>query len=247
MDNETRKISTKIWRPVVDKLTRKLDKACLRRDAFLEKVLEVEIPYLDAEVAIPNSESAQQFIVERLDFLDRKLVSLALPATLIDQLADVCKRKRIVRDAFFNRVFLLLAASPKTIDRIFFPGDAETWRQEVWRELKHDGPFFQNVFYPLQQEVDPFWPIRTGLELYGEEDDLVEHQVPGIEQPIKVKKDLKDRLSLPERVYTVTLTNKTFSDADLYGLNCYLADWEIPGHPAEIQYQKELDEILDSF
>ena len=245
MASEKRKISTKIWRPVVDKLTRKLNKACLRRDAFLERVLDVELPYLDNEVALPNSEQAQNFIAERLDHLDRKLVSLALRIDLIERLESICGRKRIVRDAFFNRLFLLLAAPPGIIDKIFFNLDSDDWRTEVWSELKHDGPFFQNVFYPLEQEIDPFWSIRAGLELHCKESDLLDYKNPDTGESVKVVKLFnEDRVTLPSRVYTVVLSDKEFGDADLYGLNCYLPDWHISGHPAESKFRKDLDKLL---
>jgi hypothetical protein len=246
MAADTRKISTKIWRPVVDKLTRKLEKACLRRDAFLERVLEVELPYLDEEVVIPNEEVARRFVAERLDQLDRKLVSLSLPSELVSRLDELCERKRIVRDAFFNRLFFLLAAPRPVIDRIFFL-TVPDWRTEVWSERKHEGPFFQNVFYPLEPDVDPFWPIRTGLELLSDDSDLVEISEPASGKQVKVRMDRSGRRSLPDRVYTIVFDNEAFKDADLFGLNCHVPVWRIPGHPEQLTYRKELDELLGDF
>lgn len=245
MKLQRRKISTKVWRPVINKLNRKLDKACLRRDAYLECVLEVELPHLDAEVALPNSEAARNFVSERLDQLDRKLVSLSLQTELVQRLDHICERKCIIRDAFFNRLFFLLAASPKVIDRLFYPLDSDHWRTEVWSERKHDGPFFQNIFYPLEPDIDPFWAIRTGLEVYEQEKDLVDHKDPGAGQTVQVKKVSSDRLELPNRVYTVAFDDKAFKNTDLFGLNTYLHDWQIPGHPTELKFQAELDELLE--
>ena len=36
-------ISVRIWRPILEKLEAKLEAACLRRDAYLRRVLELEI------------------------------------------------------------------------------------------------------------------------------------------------------------------------------------------------------------
>ncbi len=77
----------------------------------------------DCEVSIPNSQASDDFVFEQLDTLDRKLVSLALPSELTSRLNEVCARKRIVRDAFFNRLFLLQCASPRLVDALLF-GDA---------------------------------------------------------------------------------------------------------------------------
>lgn len=247
MKDQRRKISAKVWRPVIDKLNRKLDRACLRRDAYLEQVLALEIPLLDAELPIANSAEARRFISERLDELDRKLVSFALRVDLVEQLDDICARKGIVRDAFFNRLLFILASPKSVIDRIFFTLDTDQrWRTDVWSEYKHDGPFFQNVFYPLEQEIDPFWPIRAGLEMCGEEDGLIDHTDMASGQTYKIKRLNDYGITLPERLYTVTFDNETFKDADLFGLNCYLPDWQIPKHPAQVKFRKHLDELLES-
>lgn len=162
---QVRKISVKIWRPIISKLDSKIDAACLRRDAYLAKVLEGELVHLDREVCLPNSQAAHDHVFGELDKLDRKLVSLALPCAVAERLTEICSRKRIVRDAFFNRLFLLLAANPQTIDALFFSSWDEDWRGAVWTEYKHEGPFFQNGFYPLEAAVDPFWAMRCALEL----------------------------------------------------------------------------------
>lgn len=245
MKTERKKISTKIWRPIINKLNRKLDRACLRRDAFLERVLDSELEFLDSEISVPNSEAARNFTFESLDHLDRKLVSLAIRTELVERLDDICERKLIVRDAFFNRLFFLLAAPSKAIDRLFFPLDSDRWRNDVWSERKHDGPFFQNIFYPLEQDVDPFWGIRTGLEMY-EEKNLVDYEFPTATTTVRVKSTTSGRLTLPAGIYTVAFSDKDFKDTDLFGLNTYLHDWQIPGHPAERKLQIELDELLEN-
>jgi hypothetical protein len=100
MSDAPKKVSTKIWRPILEKLEKKMDASCLRRDAYLSRVLAVELSYLDSEVALPNSTEAKEFIAERLDGLsDRKLVSLSLRPEIVERLNDLCERKRIVRDA----------------------------------------------------------------------------------------------------------------------------------------------------
>lgn len=237
-----KKISTKIWRPILEKLDQKLDAACLRRDAYLNRVLEVELDFLDKEVSIPNSLEAFSFVSERVDQLDRKLVSLALRPDLIDRLNEICQRKRIVRDAFFNRLFLLLAGSPKTIDHLLFRG--ADWRTEVWSECKNDGPAFHNTFYPLEQDIDPFWAIRAGLELFSEDTELHDYTVPGSGDLVKVQRDLGGEVYPTNSIYTILFTNTQVKAMDLYGLNCYVPDWQIPNHPAELEYRKRLDDLF---
>lgn len=246
MNEKPTKVSTKIWRPILEKLEEKMDASCLRRDAYLSRVLAVELDYLDAEVAIPNTAEAKKFVAERLDNLsERKLVSLSLRPDLVERLNYICERKQIVRDAFFNRLFLLLAAAPKTIDHLLFNGDSE-WRTEVWSELKHDGPAFQNTFYPLEQEVDPFWALRTGLEMRNTELDLHDYTVQDTGNVIKVVRDIADEIQLPPGIYTTVWSDQEVKRTDLFGLNCHLPTWRIPNHPDELASRQRLDDLLST-
>lgn len=244
MSDAPKKVSTKIWRPILEKLEEKMDASCLRRDAYLNRVLAVELDYLDTEVALPNSTEAKRFIAERLDHLaDRKLVSLSLRPDLVERLNDLCERKQIVRDAFFNRLFLLLAAAPKTLDRLLFNGESD-WRTEVWSEFKNEGPAFQNTFYPLEQEIDPFWALRTGLDIRNDELDLDDYAAPGSTDVIKVMRDISGEIQLPPGIYTTVWSDQEVKQTDLFGLNCHLPTWRIPNHPDELASRQRLDDLL---
>ena len=238
------KISVKIWRPIIGKLEAKIETACLRRDAYLTKVLEVELDWLDHEVSIPNSQASYDYVFDRLDRLDRKLVSLALPSELTARLNDICSRKCIVRDAFFNRLFLLLAVEPQVVDALLFGNIGKAWRTEVWSENKNDGPFFQNGFYPLEPAIDPFWAIRNGLELYTNEAAPQEYVEPTSGKSIRVARDFTGEVAPADSLYTKVFEQKLRDNNDLLGLSCYLPDWRIPGHSAEEEHRAKLDELL---
>jgi len=236
------KISVRIWRPIIQKLDAKLEAACLRRDAYLTRVLETEIEWLDQEVSLPNSQASYDYVFERLDRLDRKLVSLALPAAVTSRLNEICSRKRIVRDAFFNRLFLLLAASPKVVDTLLFGPGREDWRRDVWSECKHDGPFFQNGFYPLEPMIDPFWAVRTGLSMHA--DNLEDYVEPLSGRTVSVSRDAITGVIAPaDSLYTTVFGHK-IGDNDLLGLSCYIPDWRVPGQPAELDHRTKLDELF---
>ena len=239
----TPKISVKIWRPILEKLDVKLDAACLRRDAYLGKLLETELPYLDSEVSVQNSQASYDFVASKLDLLDRKLVSLALPTDLTARLNDICSRKRIVRDAFFNRLFLLLAAAPKTIDILLFAYYDGNWRSDVWSEWKHDGPFIQNGFDPLLAEIDPFWAIREGIRLGNVGNEGTDEIDPVTGATRKVTR-LAGQISPEDSLYSRIFTMK-IGEHDLYGLSCSLPDWAVPGHEAENSLRRSLDEMME--
>jgi len=237
------KISVKIWRPILEKFDAKIERACLRRDAYLARVLEAELSRLDEEVSIPNSEASYEYVFERLDRLDRKLVSLALPTALTQQLNEICARKRIVRDAFFNRVFLLLAASPKVVDMLLFGDAADDWRSNVWSEFKHDGVGFQSSFYPLEPMVDPFWAVRCGLDMYASDAGLKDYVEPTSGKMIRIQTNLTEEPMPADSVYTTIFEHKIKED-DLHGFSCYFPDWRIPNHAAEKAHNTKLDDLL---
>jgi len=237
------KISVKIWRPLIARFNEKVMTACLRRDLYLARVLAHELPYLDHEVSVPNSVAAQRFVDERLDGMDRQLVSLALPPALTAILKDICIRKRIVRDAFFNRVFFLLAARPRVLDALLFP-DNPDWRAEIWSEYRNDGPFFQNGFYPLEPEVNPFWALRTAFDVQAEEDKSVEYYVdPASGNEVRVTRDITGAVMPVPGIYSTVFTVPK-GQTELLGLSCFLPDSHIPGTPAAEALNSKLDELL---
>lgn len=216
----TPKTSAKVWRPILEKLETKMAAACLRRDAYLNKVLDIELDYLDKEVPKPNSDAARAFVAQKLEALpDRKLVSMAIKPELVERLNEICSRKNIVRDAFFNRLLFLLAASPPVLDRILGLGDQ--WRLELLRKYGNDS-FFENFFDPIEGDVNPFWAIRDWIGEPGEA-------------------ELLDGWG----IHAEFIAADCFKEIDLSGMNCYVADHKIPGHPEEITYRKQLDELLN--
>lgn len=237
------KISVKIWSPIIKSLKAKFEIACLRRDSYLGKILEIEIGLLDNEVSIPNSQESFDFVAERLDALPRDTVSLALPTKLIAQLNDVCRRKLIVRDAFFNRLFLLLAAAPKVIDSLIFGDRRDKWCDDVWEQYKHDKQFFQRGFYPLDPTIDPFWAIRDGLLSDADQAGLEEYVEPKSGRTIRVTRDFTNAAIPCDSLYTIVF-EKSVNGQDLLGLSCYLPDSLIPGSDAQRKNQANLDELL---
>jgi hypothetical protein len=244
VERTEQKISVKIWRPLIARFNQKIKTACLRRDPYLASVLAHELPFLDQEISVANSAAVEAFVADRLDQLDRKLVSLALPPELTGQLNEICARKRIVRDAFFNRVFLLLAAQPRLLDALLFP-DEPDWRAEIWSEYRNDGPFFQNGFYPLEPEVNPFWALRVGLEVRVERDESVEDYVdPASGKTMQVTRDLTGAAMPIPGVYSTVLEAPS-GKTDLVGLSCFLPDSRVPGSPAAQVLHSKLDELLE--
>lgn len=118
IENKT-KVLVNVYEPVIAIMKHKLDEACLKRDAYLDKALRLEAGFLRAEVTTPNSDKAKSYIANNLKQLKLKPLNLLLSSETVELMNDVCKEKNIPRDAFINRFFLLLIASDAVIDALF--------------------------------------------------------------------------------------------------------------------------------
>jgi hypothetical protein len=232
MEPTYRKISIRIWTPLLERFNQRIDSACLRRDAWLAKVLEHELDALDDEITEANSEAARQFISTRLDTLPRKLVTLTLPEPLVRKLDDICERKRIVRDSFFNRLFFLLAANHGLVTYLFF--DAyDDWFQALLERTDFSSSAAGDLLDPIPEFRSPFATIREGLAVHCE--ILAKESGDGR----KADECLRDR-----QIYTVHLTDQLLPKVDLFGLNVYLPDLVVPGTTEQQDFQSMIDDML---
>ncbi|MSQ53129.1 MAG: hypothetical protein EXR28_14730 [Betaproteobacteria bacterium] len=238
-------VTVKIWKRVLEKFDEKVEAACLRRDAFLGRVIEIELVKLIEEIPCPNSEAVFKFIAQQIDLLDRKPVSIKLPTHLVQELDRICADRRIPRDAYFNRILFLLATSNKAINRVFFGVDEWTrWLIKKYGEGEYLRTEQERIFYPLTPHINPFEEIREGLALY-KEDEKIEEVIHSVtREKVGMVRDI-DNLSLPRRFYTVVLDDEQFPGVNLYGLNCYLPEWRVPGSSEEKLRTKRLDELFD--
>jgi hypothetical protein len=125
------KILVKVHEPLIAIMQHKMEAACLKRDAYLDKALRVEAEFLRKEIATPNSDRAKNYIAAQLSDLKLKPLNLLLSTETVDLINEVCKEKNVPRDAFMNRFFLLLIASDTILSALF---------REFFSELsrKHD-------------------------------------------------------------------------------------------------------------
>lgn len=176
-ENKT-KVLVNVYEPVIAIMKRKFDAACLKRDAYLDKALRIEAGLLREEVTTPNSDKAKTYIAENLKQLRLKQLNLLLSTETVELMNDVCKEKNIPRDAFINRVFLLLIASDTVIDVLFLSlfekleesyGYGINYWDDNWVEWKNEtGREYiymfdrSNIIDSIECyiEVNPFWKTK---------------------------------------------------------------------------------------
>lgn len=103
-----KKILVSVWTHLIALLNKKVDKACLNRDAYLDHVLRHEANKLIPEIEIPNSPEARAHLSQHLALLERKPVSFTLSPETIAAIDTNCQAKNIPRDCFINRVLFML-------------------------------------------------------------------------------------------------------------------------------------------
>lgn len=157
------KISIKVLRPLFDKLSSKCDEVCIRRDAYLNHLFSNEINKLESEVAEPNSLKAQQMLSRSFKELDTVQVGINLSVEVANRIAHVCAAKRVPRECWMNRIFLLLVAKPETIDTLFFSGYEGNWRKEIWEHFENAPETQREAFERFSNHLDPFAWLREGI------------------------------------------------------------------------------------
>lgn len=168
----TRGITVRLWTRLLAGLDTRAATLDLRRDAYLSKLVLREIPRLDAEIATPVSKEASRAIRGELKRLDTSLVTFRFPKEVCSNLDQVCERKNIVRDAFFNRLLFAICTKPVTFlgaagisfDPVGLP---RTLRDQGWDTV---GREFLDA--PLDAAAaaldDPCWVLRACLEAASE-------------------------------------------------------------------------------
>lgn len=157
------KISVKVLRPLFSKLSAKFDEVCLRRDAYLNHFFLNEINNLESELSTPNSLEIERLLYRSFKELDTVQVGINLSTELANRITEVCAAKRVPRECWMNRVFLLLVAKPETIDALFFSGYEGNWRDEIWQRLLSDKETQIEAFDRFSNHLQPFAWLREGI------------------------------------------------------------------------------------
>jgi hypothetical protein len=112
---------------------RQLRQALLRRDAFIDRMIEVEIPHLREDLAGRSlSDDAHRYVSRTLKRSGGKVhqKSLALDHRTAKALREICTEHNLVRDAFINRLIALLRSTDAFLDLLELPKRVESSRRD---------------------------------------------------------------------------------------------------------------------
>jgi hypothetical protein len=216
----------KVWRPLLEKFGRTAERACLRRDAYLDRVLDHEAKRLKAEVPRPNSNVARAYLKGALDDLDRAQVNFSLSPLTIAAVNRACKELNVIRDCFVNRVLFLLTADI-TICEAVTAIPIREHLPDLLGNYDRDyiyTPLWGGSLQAISEIVDsdPFWALRNIIDHFRQIDDFFE--------PLHACQIVPEMF--PKK------------PPEVIALNCYMPDEGIPDSPAAKRIQKELEELL---
>lgn len=110
----TAQITVQPTRKLAESFSESVELAFLRRDAWLNHILSAELPRIKAELAGQvNSAAARKFIEAQAAGRERAAMTVSLDRSIADQIRALCDEHGVVRDALFNRLFLLLTLPPE--------------------------------------------------------------------------------------------------------------------------------------
>jgi hypothetical protein len=167
MKMKTTKITVKVWKPLLADFDAQLDRLCIKRDAFLNHMLSVEVRQLRSDLhGKCNSPRARRYISSALKRMGTHTVNVVVDKSVAKALADAVKAHNLVRDAFVNTMIMYLRSSDSLLKYLDLPrfvmrGEFERY---IYDELPTSPLRAIEAFY-----ADPLQYIRLGAEERYEE------------------------------------------------------------------------------
>ncbi len=155
------KITVKIFEPLLKNFDKQIDALFIKRDAFLNSVLQEELKHLARDMQGKKlSSKANRYISGELKKLGTKQVNIVVDQSTAGALKEIVDGTNIVRDAFFNRLIMFLRSSPDLLRYLDLPAFI-------------NGSEFESVIDPmptsplqamLEVHNDPLYYLREGAE-----------------------------------------------------------------------------------
>jgi hypothetical protein len=150
IDGKT-KITVKVYEPLFLSFEKQLKHCFIKRDEFLNQVIRFETPYLASELnGLKQSQTARRHIAGKLKQLGTRTVNVVVEKSTADALNEVVEKTNLGRDAFINRLILLLTSPDPIIEYLNLP------------KVLHDEAY--RHFIPKPMSTLPLLAMRTILE-----------------------------------------------------------------------------------
>lgn len=234
-ESKQTKIAMTVWEDLFSLFSNKLDRCFIKRDAFLNHVISVELDNLKKGLeGRKNSVHAKKHIASNLRDLGTKTINVVVDKQVAKDLNSIVKEHNLVRDAFINRLLLLLS----------FPDDIISYMFDVRLTQAVEGADMDPPPLP-RTFIDALEFIQSSPNRYiqDELDILYEADSTDLQGNIYTKTlDIDSIIELLEDGKQRDFFQKMKNHAA--ALSCYLEDSaEVPNTAAWKRVQKALDAL----
>jgi len=120
--SETTKITVKVYESLYANFSKQIDDLHIKKDSFLNSMIREEIPYLAEEMkGLRLSTKANRYISGELKKMGTKPVNIVVDKSTAMALNAIVEESNMVRDAFFNRLIMLLRSSSGLLKYLELP------------------------------------------------------------------------------------------------------------------------------
>lgn len=162
------KITVKIESHLVAAFNKKIDSLFIKRDALISHILDYEVDQLERELAgFRQSNAAKKYISHSLGRMHLSKVNISIDKNVALKLKRVTSDANMVRDAFINRLYLLLICSNEFLHTFNLPQFSEDIGGKMEAPpispLNEIRTVMNDPFYYLRGEIDQ----KYGCGIYG--------------------------------------------------------------------------------
>lgn len=116
------KITVKIYEPLLRDFDRQIDKLFIKRDAFLNAMIKEEVQHLANDMEGKRlTTSAKRHIAGELKRMGTTQINVVVDKDTADALNAIVETSNLVRDAFMNRLIMLLRSSGPLLSHLELP------------------------------------------------------------------------------------------------------------------------------
>ena len=183
------KITLKIYKPLLKAFDLKVQRLCLKRDAFLNRLLAVETPRLKEDLnGLRQSTRAHRYSSGELKRLAPWPINVVVDQATADALNEVVTQANVSRDAFANFLIWFLVATDEWLELLDLPSYVTSSDFEDWVEPLATTPlrafenFLDDPLRYLQQASNErhgvglyrlnFWKKLHGFNIFMNDEDI---------------------------------------------------------------------------
>ena len=132
---EETKITAKIYLPMLVDFNRRINQLHIKRDSYLNAMIKAELTHLEKDMrGKVLSSKAKRYIAGSLKRMGTVNVNIVVEKETAERLNKIVSESNLVRDAFINRLILLLRSSDAFLEKSELPLRINTnaYKSMVW-------------------------------------------------------------------------------------------------------------------